>query len=306
VKPEFPAALHDGKPIVEPQDHFIPQRRKALAEWMTSKDNPLFARVMVNRLWQWHFGEGLVTTPNDFGRQGARPSNPELLDWLATEFMDRGFSIRQMHKLILTSDVYRRSSAPVAANVEIDPENRYLWRMNRKRLEAEAVRDAMLAASGQINLKAGGPPVTIPLSDEEMLGMRSPSEWPVNSDPSDYNRRSVYLFIKRSFQLPMLEIFDAPEPTLSCERRDESTVAPQALALMNSGAAMDQATAFAESLRKAHGEDRSAWVNAAWQRALGRLPDDAERAQAIEFADGQGLDRLCLLLFNLNEFIYVD
>jgi hypothetical protein len=306
VKPSFPAALHEGKPIVEPKDHFIPQRRKALAEWLTSKDNPLFARVMVNRIWQWHFGEGIVSTPSDFGRQGTRPSNPELLDWLAAEFMDRGFSVKQMHRLILTSDAYRRSGKAIDANNRIDPENRYLWRMNRKRLEAEAVRDAMLSASGEINLQAGGPPVTVPLSDEEMLGMRSAAEWPVNSDPADYNRRSVYLFVKRSFQLPMLEIFDAPEPTLSCERRDESTVAPQALALMNSAAAMEQASAFAASLRKDHGDNRAAWVDAAWLRALGRVPGDAERAQALEFLGGQGLDRLCLLLFNLNEFIYVD
>jgi cytochrome c553 len=306
VKPSFPAALHDGKPIVEPKDHFIPQRRKALAEWMTSKDNPLFARVMVNRLWQWHFGEGIVATPNDFGRQGALPSDPELLDWLATEFVDNGYSVKQMHRLILTSDTYRRSSKAVEANDRIDPENRYLWRMNRKRLEAEAVRDAMLSVSGEINLKAGGPPVTIPLSDEEMLGMRSAAEWPVNSDPADYNRRSVYLFVKRSFQLPMLQIFDAPEPTLSCSRRDESTVAPQALALMNSSATMEQATAFAASLREDHGDDSASLVNAAWLRALGRAPDDAERSQAVAFLDGQGLDRLCLLLFNLNEFIYVD
>lgn len=307
VAPAFPASLHDGKPLNEPTNGlFIPQRRKALAEWMTSPDNPLFARVMVNRVWQWHFGEGLVTTPNDFGRQGARPSNPELLDWLATEFIDRSFSVKALHRLILTSDAYRRSSKPIEANAAIDPENRYLSRMNRQRLDAESVRDAMLAAAGSLNLKAGGRPVIVPLTDEEMLGMRSADEWPVAGDPAEHNRRSVYLFVKRSFQLPMLEIFDAPEPTLSCSRRDESTVAPQALALMNSSMSMEQAATFAQSLRQDHGQDRNAWITSAWQRTLGRAPRQDERAQAMEFIDAQNLERLCLLLFNLNEFIYVD
>ncbi len=166
VGPGLPGALDSGARIEEPN------RRKALAEWLASPDHPLTARVMVNRIWQGHFGRGLVATPNDFGRQGDAPSHPELLDWLAVEFASSGWSVKAMHRLILLSNTWRLSSEPSEAAAKADPDNRWLWRMNRRRLEAEAVRDSVLAASGALNLKAGGPPVAVPLSDEERDGMR--------------------------------------------------------------------------------------------------------------------------------------
>jgi hypothetical protein len=261
---------------------------------------------MVNRIWQGHFGRGVVATPNDFGRQGDRPTHPELLDWLATEFVERGWSIKAMHRLMLTSDAYRRSSAPTEANLETDPENHYLWRMSPQRLEAEALRDAVLAVSGRLNPKAGGPAVVPPLTEEETEGMRDISQWPVTSDTAEHTRRSVYLFVKRSYQLPMFKTFDAPDSPLSCSRRDTSTVAPQALTLMNSRFMLDQAEAFAARLREEAGNDPAAQVDRGVRLAFNRAPTDEERARTLDFLNSYDLRRLCLLWFNMSEFLYVD
>ena len=307
VAPGFLTALHDGPEIAEPaQGPFVPQRRKALAEWITSPENPLLARVMVNRIWQGHFDRGLVATPNDFGRQGDPPSHPELLDWLATEFAAQGYRLKAMHKLILLSDAYRRSSQWIEANAARDADNVYLWRMNRRRLQAEEIRDAVLAASGSLVHKLGGPPVVPPLSREELEGIRDPAYWPVTLDESEQNRRGVYLYVKRSFRMPMFESFDAPDPTQSCARREASVVAPQALAMMNSEFAQQQAKAMAARLRNAAGEDRSQWIRLGFRAALSREPAPAEAAKAGEFLATQRLEQFCLLLFNLNEFLYVD
>jgi hypothetical protein len=297
VSPGFPGVLNPG-PAVKDRE-----RRKALAEWLTSADQPLLARVMVNRIWQGHFGQGLVPTPNDFGRQGEPPAHPELLDWLAVEFAARNYSIKQMHRLIMQSSAYRMTSLPVEANAKIDPQNRYFWRMNRRRLEAEAVRDAILAASGSLNLKTGGPAVVVPLSQEERLGMRDASQWPVSPNPADHTRRSVYLMVKRSFRLPMLETFDAPDPAASCARREESTVAPQALALMNSDFTTQQSALMAARLRSL---PLSSQIDSAFLMALGRPPSSDERLKAGAFLQRNPLERFCLLLFNLSEFVYVD
>jgi cytochrome c553 len=306
VEPGFLSALGGGT-VSEPAGApFVPQRRKALALWMTSQGKALLARVMVNRIWQGHFGRGLVGTPNDFGRQGDRPTHPELLDWLAARFIDGGWSVKAMHRLIMQSSAYRLSSAPDKANAAIDADNHYLWRMNRRRLEAEALRDAVLSTAGTLNLKAGGPPIATPLTREEQEGMRDLTQWPVSSDPADFTRRSVYLYVKRSFRLPMLETFDAPDSSASCARRESSTVAPQALALMNSQFMTDQAARFAERLRSKSGESREAWVEGGWRAAFGRAPSAEERAKALGFLDGNPLPRLCLLWFNMSEFVYVD
>ncbi|MDX1981056.1 MAG: PSD1 and planctomycete cytochrome C domain-containing protein [Bryobacteraceae bacterium] len=307
VAPGFPAFLNAGPAIVEPDTgRFIPQRRKALAEWLTSPDHPLFARVMVNRIWQGHFGIGLAPTANDFGHQGDAPTHPELLDWLATEFTARNYSVKAMHRLIMLSAAYQRSSRPDAESARIDAENKYLWRMNRRRLEAEAVRDAVLAASGELNLKMYGPPVAVPLTAEELGGMRDLGQWAVSGDPSDFTRRSVYLYVKRSFRLPMFETFDAPDAAASCPRRENSTVAPQALALMNSEFVNEQAGRLAARLKKEHGEDPGAWVDAGWRTALGRAPSPEEKQKAVAFLAKNPLPRLCLMWFNLSEFLYVD
>jgi len=283
VSPGFPASLGAAPEIREPDDPwFIPRRRKALAEWLASPGHPLTARVMVNRIWQGHFGRGIVGTPNDFGRQGEPPSNQPLLDWLAVEFMESGWSVKKLHKLILTS-------------------NAWMAKRGASRLDAESIRDAVLAVSGSLNLKMGGPPVTPALSRDELEGMRALAEWPVHPDRREHDRRSVYLFVKRSFRLPMMELFDAPDTSQSCARRDVSTVAPQALAMMNSEWMVEQAARLARRVEKDPDP-----VASAFHLALGRPPSSEEAARGREFAGRYNLARFCLMLFNLNEFVYVD
>ncbi|MFM8393551.1 MAG: PSD1 and planctomycete cytochrome C domain-containing protein, partial [Acidobacteriota bacterium] len=208
-------------------------RRRGLAEWLTRRDNPLTARVMVNRLWQHHFGEGIVRTPSNFGKLGEPPSHPELLDWLALEFIDRGWSMKQMHRLMLTSAAYRMKSDDQAASMEIDPENRLFWRMPRVRLEAEVIRDLMLDASGNLNRAVGGPCV-YPYIDPKLFQSSTKRTWPgmPDDDPSTW-RRSLYVYSKRSIRYPLFETFDQPNLINSCERRNRSTIAPQALLMMN-------------------------------------------------------------------------
>jgi hypothetical protein len=285
VTPGFPAVFGESREIVEPDTPwFIPRRRRALAEWIASREHPLTARVMVNRIWQGHFGQGIVSTPNDFGRQGEAPSNPKLLDWLAVEFMERNWSVKQLHRLIMNSAAYKAERTP-------------------RRLEAEAIRDGILAASGALNPKMYGPPIVTPLAEDEREAMRDLSMWPVSMDRSEYDRRSVYLFIKRSFRLPMLATFDAPDTAQSCSRRDSSTVAPQALTLMNSEWMHTQAKRFGERIAKSADPVREGWLI-----ALGRAPEPAERTKAQQFLrqNGNNLQQLGLLLFNMSEFLYVD
>jgi len=306
VKPGMPSFLGGAPEIDEPDGNlFIPQRRKALAQWLTSEQHPLTARVMANRIWQGHFGNGIVATSNDFGRQGDAPSHPELLDWLASEFISRGWSMKQLHRLIMTSATYQFSSQYIADNLTKDPENKYLWRMNRRRLEAEAIRDTVIATAGTLNTKMYGVPVVPPLAADERDGMRDPSQWPISADPAEFNRRGVYLFVKRSFRNPMLETFDAPDASASCPRRETSTVAPQSLAMMNSEFMTSHAEKFAARLKK-EAATAEAQVDRAFQLAIGRAPDAAEKAKALEYLNRSTLPKLCLLLFNLSEFLYVD
>jgi hypothetical protein len=307
VEPGFPAAIFPGPAIEEPKGFlFVPQRRKALASWLTSPGHPLTARVMVNRIWQGHFGEGIVRTPNDFGRQGEAPTHPELLDWLAVEFAERGWSIKQMHRLMMLSSTYRSSSVADQESLRKDPANHYLSRMNRRRLDGDTIRDTILAVAGTLNLKMGGVGVIPPLTREEILAARMPELWPANPDASEHTRRSIYLQMKRSMTLPMLQIFDAPDTASSCARRESSTVAPQALALMNSEFSAAQAERFAARIRKQAGEDLEAAVNAGWELAFGRPPSSEERRTALEYLRRNSLPRLCLLMFNMSEFIYAD
>jgi cytochrome c553 len=307
VEPGFLSSLNKGPEIVEPKGVlFVPRRRKALAEWLTAPDQPLLGRVMVNRIWQGHFGQGIVKTSNDFGRQGEPPTHPELLDWLAAEFAERGWSIKQMHRLIMLSDTYRRSSVGDAQSLQKDPENQYLSRMNRRRLDGDSIRDTMLAVSGSLNLKMGGMGIIPPLTREEILAARMPNLWPPHPDPAEHNRRSIYLQMKRSLTLPMLQIFDAPDTSTSCPQRETSTVAPQALALMNSEFSQAQAEQFAARIKKQAGDDPVAAVNAGWRIAFGRSPSEEERKTAVEYLGRNSLTRLCLLMFNMSELIYVD
>ncbi len=307
VEPGFPSALPSGPAIQEPKtDRFIPRRRAALAEWMTSAEQPLLGRVMVNRIWQHHFGQAIVQTSSDFGRQGDPPTHPELLEWLAVEFAERKWKVKEMHRLIMLSSTYRLASVAPPESTERDPDNRYFGRMNRRRLDADAIRDSLLAVSGKLNLKMGGVGVIPPLTSEEILAARMPELWPANPDPTEHNRRSIYLQAKRSMAVPMLQIFDAPDTARSCSRRETSTVAPQALAMMNSSFVLEQAEAFASRLRSETHEDSAGLVEAGWRAALGRPPDAEERETALGYLDRNSLARFCLMLFNLNEFVYVD
>jgi mono/diheme cytochrome c family protein len=289
-----------------PADATSTWRRRGFAEWLVSPDNPLTARVMLNRLWQHHFGEGIVHTPSNFGKMGERPSNAELLDWLALEFVERGWSLKAMHRLMMTSEAYQMQSRDVAANVAIDPENRLFWRMPRERLEAEAIRDEVLAVAGTLDRTLGGPNV-FPYIDPDLFEKSSKRDWPgkPDDDPSTW-RRSLYVFSKRSIRYPLFEAFDQPNLINSTDRRNRSIVAPQALLLMNNNFMLVQAKKFAERLRKEAGNDPRAQVDRAFQLALGRPPDGGERGQAIEFvrAGAQGLEEFCHLMFNLNEFVY--
>lgn len=307
VSPGFPAALGGGPAIDEPAgERFVPQRRKALAEWLTSPEQPLLGRVMVNRIWQHHFGHGIVRTESDFGRHGEPPTHPELLDWLAVEFAERRWSIKAMHRLIMLSDAYQRAGVGGRKSLEKDPDNLYLSRMNRRRLDADALRDTILAVAGTLNLKMGGVGVIPPLSSEEILAARMPRLWPENPDPAEHNRRSVYLQMKRSLTLPMLAIFDAPDTATSCSRRETSTVAPQALTLMNSSFTSEQAEAFAARIREQVGEDPVAQVEAGWRLALARPPTADEAQTALAYLKRNSLPQLGLLMFNMSEFLYVD
>jgi hypothetical protein len=318
VGPGFPVALGGAGDLVEPAERpFVPQRRKALALWLTRPGHPLTARVMVNRLWAWHFGRGLVGTPGDFGRQGEAPSHPELLDWLASEFVSQGWSIKKMHRLILLSNTYRMSGQANPANANIDAANRYLWRMNRRRLDAEQLRDSVLAVACTLNLKMGGRPVIPPLTAEEKTGLWAQSQWPASLNADEHRRRSVYLYAKRSFPYPMFTIFDVPDSSVSCPQRDSTTVAPQALALFNSSFVLDQARSLAKRLEKEHPEETGRQIDLLWKLVLGRSPAPSEAEQGLNFLKtnaetGGGnhraapLEELCVVMLNTNEFLYID
>jgi hypothetical protein len=303
VQAGFPIILMpDNKPEparVEPRTPST-GRRAALAEWVAGKDNPLTARVLVNRLWQHHFGRGIVATPSDFGIRGARPTHPELLDWLACEFVESGWSIKHVHRLILLSATYRQSAAASSEARAKDPDNRLLSRMNRLRLEGEIIRDNLLAVSGRLNPRMGGPGVFPPVPAEALRGTKG---WTVSPDPRDHLRRSVYVFACRNLRFPFLEAFDLPDSNLSCPKRERSTTAPQALALLNASDVMDAARALAERVqREAASMDDQ--IALAYRLTLGRRPVASERNLARDFLAQSPLSELCRALFNLNEFVY--
>ncbi len=307
VQPGFLSVLGGGDIPEAPLHAQTTGRRKALAEWIASPANPLTARVMVNRMWQFHFGSGLVRTPSDFGSRAGQPSNPELLDWLATEFVAKGWSMKVVHRLIMTSAAYKRDSNPNAAASSKDPANDLLSHFNRRRLEAEEIRDASLQVTGELNLKMGGIPAVPPLTREEMFGMIGGSgNWSVSPDPSEHVRRTIYTLQRRTFQQPMAQVFDGPDGVAPCPRRNESTTAPQSLSLLNSGFTMERAKALAANISGAAD---------AWLRIYGRAPSQEETDEAQKFLDRQitltgsksaGLAELVRGLLNTNEFLYVD
>jgi hypothetical protein len=266
---------------------------------------------MVNRMWQLRFGQGIVRTPNDFGVMGDRPSNKELLDWLAAEFVSRGWSIKAMDRLLVLSSAYLQSSAPDKSKETIDPDNRLLWRMNRKRMDAEAIRDTTLFVTGSLNPQTGGRPVRIPIEPEVYNLIFTEHEpdglWPVNPDKKVQNRRSVYLYNKRSVRLPLLSAFDQPDAITSCPMRSVSTHALQALSLMNSDFMQEQSQVYAARLETVcKNRSRLCEVNNAWQLAFSRKPTAAEWKLSKQFLlNGGSLQEMCLAILNRNEFVYV-
>jgi mono/diheme cytochrome c family protein len=285
-------------------------RRIALADWIASSDNPMTARVMVNRVWQHLFGEGMVRTPSDWGLNGDRPSHPELIDWLATEFVEKKWSIKALQRTILTSNTYQQAaeSPDFAANTVKDPDNRLLWRMNWKRLEAESLRDSILTVSGRLRQSGGGPGVFLDIPPDVAEGFEFFKWFP--SDQKDQLRRSIYTFQRRSVMMPMVEVFDGANMNESCSRRSVTTVPTQAFSLLNSAFTNREAQQLADRVIELAGTDRNRQIEKAFQLALDRTPAPEERARAIEVLGNlpprEALTRLGVVLFNLNEFVYVN
>ena len=328
-----------------------PSRRAALARWMTRPDHPLTTRVIANRLWQYHFGHGLVRTPSDFGLVGQEPSHPELLDWLATELVRREWSIKRMHQLIVTSAAYRQASRPAMRHwndeqrrtttdnwrraTQVDPENLLLARANRRRLEGETIRDAMLFSAGMLSARGGGPGVMPPLP-KEMLVTLLKNQWNQSPDTEDHHRRSINLFARRNLRYPIFDVFDRPDANTSCPERSRSTTAPQSLLMLNSQFSLTGACHLAGHVLSRAGSDVDGQITLCYQHALGRRPSDAELEDNRQFlihqrklleTEGRRHDQLalpvpcpedadplaaaaltdlCLAIFNLSEFVYVD
>jgi len=301
--------LEEGTPET-PLD--VDKPRTKLAQWIVDPSNPLPTKVYVNRVWQYHFGRGIVSTPNDFGRMGTMPTHPELLDYLAGEFIAGGWKTKPIHRMILMSSTYRQASRSPLEKVamETDPENKLLWKFNRRRLEAEEIRDTMLAVSGRLNPKSGGPSVMINIDAELIKDLKRPQYWSPTRDKSEHDRRTVYLIYKRNLILPFNQVFDSPDTLLSCARRDQSTHAPQALELLNGRTSNDLAASFAERLMKERGTPAER-VDRAWQLATGRLPSAKEKALSLQYLaeapeDPVAVKEFALSLFNVNAFLYVN
>ena len=281
-------------------------RRSALADWLVRPDHPLTARVIVNRLWQHHFGRGLVATASDFGTMGEEPSHPELLDWLATELIAQGWSMKAMHRLIVTSATYRQSSIGDRDLIAADPDNLLLGRQNRRRLDGEAIRDALLVVSGSLNPAMKGPSVFPELPPELSKLSSKGAVWPVSATLADRRRRSLYVFVRRNLRYPFFEVFDRPDTNASCPRRPVTTIAPQALSLLNSGLA-DLAARELADRAAGHSVLARTQAETAARLALGREPDPAEQRMIAEFLGrGGSICDLCLALLNTNAFLYVD
>ena len=280
-------------------------RRLALARWLTAPEHPLTPRVWVNRVWRQHFGRGIVNSPSNFGLNGELPSHPELLDWLAHRFVhDFGWRTKELHRLILMSSTYRQSSAGRPESQARDPQNRYYWRMPLRRLEAEAIRDSILAVSGALNSQMGGqpvyPPVDPTLRADTFLGIN----WPEGEDSPKTWRRSIYIKVKRSLLFPQLEVFDCPEITSTVPQRNSTTTPTQALLMLNDPLVRRQAALFAERLVREAGPAPERQLTRAYQLALGRDPAPTERAVGLKYLAAHPLQDLCHALFNLNEFLY--
>jgi hypothetical protein len=295
IGPAVPSALGN---ISLPKNAAEQQRRLTLADWIANPQNPLTARVMVNRIWQGHFGIGLVDTTNDFGRNGTKPTHPELLDWLASEFIRSGWSVKQMHRLIVLSATYRQSSHPDAAAASRDADVRLLWRYPSRRLDGEAIRDSMLAVSDRLNLTMGGPGFDLFDRRGGLTGFH-----PVESFNSDGLRRMIYAHKIRRERDSVFGAFDCPDAGQSAGRRRESTTPIQALNLFNSRFTMERSRDFAARVHSEAGDDLQSQLRRAYQLALSREPSPGEIADAEPIIKEFGVATLCRVLFNSNEFL---
>jgi hypothetical protein len=313
----FISSVTKDVPAVKPTET-TSGRRTVLANWIASKDNPFTARVAVNRIWQQHFGRGIVASASDFGATGEQPTHPELLDWLAVELANpdhkggddvKPWSLKHIHRLIVTSATYKQASRGNESAAKVDPENKLLWQMPRKRLDGEALRDAMLSVAGELNLKAGGPSVYPDLPAELREVHKN---WKPSADAAERNRRSVYVAVKRNLRFPLFALFDSPDRCETCSRRFVTTTAPQSLALMNDSIVLDFATSLAKRVAKQAGTDPDKVIETAFLLALSRSPSTEEQATAKTFLTkhtgtfADALTDLCHSLLNLNEFLYVD
>jgi hypothetical protein len=292
----LPAALTDAE---APEG----ARRAALAAWLTDPANPLTARVMVNRLWHYHFGRGLVGTPGDFGFQGERPSHPELLDWLAAEFQQRNWSVKAMHRLIMLSNTYQQSVRHNADAAALDADNRLLWRMNRRRLSAEEARDSLLAVSGTLDLAMGGP---ADMAFRYQFRKSPVYDYLDTTGRPDRQRRSVYNFVVRSTPDPFLDVLDFPVPSNCTPSRSSTNTPLQSLSLLNDPFVIEQVDRFVARLAVAHPNDVRGQVTAGYRLAFGRRPSPAEVERSTEFIQDRQLFQFCRALFNANEFLYID
>ena len=323
VEPGFLSVLSRGTTPTElppANGHTTTGRRRALAEWLVSRDHPLTARVMVNRIWQNHFGRGIVATPSNFGKLGQLPTHPELLDWLATEFSRQGWSIKAMHRLMMNSESYQMTAAFFDEdNAGKDPNNDYLWRYRQRRLEAEIIRDTILAAAGNLNLEMGGEPFFPPIPKEVQESYPN-GKWKANEEGPAVWKRSLYSYFKRGLRYPMFDVFDLPNLNVTCENRVTTTVPTQALTLLNNTFVLDQARYFAQRVAAQAGNEQDARVRAAYRIALGREPRSEEIRENVAFLNRQhdyhegrsgedaslaALVDFCHVILNLNEFMYL-
>ncbi len=319
VEPGFLSVLSPPEPAIAlpAEDVASTGRRRALARWITSADNPLTARVMVNRIWHYHFGRGIVRSTSDFGFQGIRPTHPELLDWLASEFVAGGWRLKRLHKLIMLSSTYQMSSAANDKALAADPLNNLLWRYDMRRLSAEEIRDSILAVNDSLNrADMFGPSVYVTIPDEVLAGQSMPGAGWGKSRPGESSRRSIYIHVKRSLPVPLIANFDGPETDASCPARFVTTQPTQALGMLNSAFIGEQAQRLADYLRQQAGVDRPAQVSLALQRLFQREPTPAEIDRGVkllaalerehELSPELALKQFCVAMYNLNEFVYLD
>ncbi len=316
VEPGVPEVLVVNAPKFPVREGPTSGRRRALAEWLTSGATPLPARVLANRLWQYHFGRGIVPTSNDFGRLGEAPTHPELLDWLADDLVQGGWKLKRMHKLLLLSNTYQMSAQVNQPGLKADPANMLFWHFNPRRLTAEEVRDSILAVSGRLNLKAGGPGVYPPIPKEVLAGQSVPGSGWGKSPVEEASRRSIYVHVKRSLLVPILSQHDQADTDSSCAVRYTTTVPTQSLGMLNGAFTNEQAGVMADRLRREAPDDVDAQVRRAIRLTTGREPGRDEVAKDVAFVKEQetkdkltprdALRRYCLLMLNTNEFVYVD